>query len=220
MGRVLSCFLYSQSQNHPVQASWHEQQRCWMGAVTLQCGRNTVWPLYCFPSAVGGGTPWVQPQGPWEQGGTEQSHSGSVPPLPPHPKLSPFCGPGNAQALPGDFQGLHLTCLDLVFPGLPQDFWPSPSPLSASALGRFPSVLCGAGAAHPPLGTALAPSGEQQIHKLGTNLSSEPQSFNLSWREELPAGPGSQASPAGRKLMESKSHVALEFSMPFMLVGE
>lgn len=62
----------------------------------------------------------MQPQCPQERGGTEQSHNGSVP-----PRLIQGLSPLVALAKPspslGVPQGLHPTCLDLVFPCLPQD---------------------------------------------------------------------------------------------------
>lgn len=49
VGRVLSRFPWSQSQAHgcvPVQAAWHEQQRCWRVAVTPLCwGEHSVAPV-------------------------------------------------------------------------------------------------------------------------------------------------------------------------------
>lgn len=91
-----------------------------------QCGLCAA-----FPAAVGGGTPWGQPQGPWEWGGTEQSHSRNVPP-PLIQGLSPFVALVMPSPSLGVFQGLHPRCLGLVFPAShrTQRFWASPSPLS------------------------------------------------------------------------------------------
>lgn len=173
VGRVLSRFPWSQSQAHgcPCAGSLARAAEVLEGGSDptvlggAQCG-----PCAALPAAVGGGTPWVQPQCPQERGETEQSHNESVPPC-----LIQGLPPFVAQPLPRGFPG-------------PSSHMPGPCfslpPTGFSALGHLhlPSIL-----PHLPGGpgafTALCPGARFPLCFLGQEQPILPQAQPRILRE-------------------------------------
>lgn len=147
------------------------------------------------------------------------------------PGLSPFVALAMPSASLGTFQGLHPTCLGPVFPCLPQGsvlLAISISPRSSHTCQEVlvPSLPFAPGQVSPCAlwgrSSPSSPWARPRVLRENNNSINSARSRKgfKPWPELERKGPGSQALPAGRELMESEPHRASQFSVPFMLVGE